>query len=206
MDDFLTFVLRDADAYWSGVWAAAGYPNPQVTYVFPQRGESVPDPCSKTRYSDDSSAHYCALDDRITISQAKAVDLWLGRARANSDPDSGQSSGDFSVAYAVAHEYAHSLQAELDIIPSAAGQVRRFPTYMTELHADCWAGVWANSAYYQGLLEPGDVEEGIQAANLLGDYAFADPKHHGTPAQRRQAFLTGYHLGAAQECDRYLST
>ncbi|MFG2556161.1 neutral zinc metallopeptidase [Streptomyces sp. NPDC048581] len=48
-------------------------------------------------------------------------------------------------AHAVAHEYAHHLQGELGLVPSSETEPRRFPVYKTELHADCWAGVWAKS-------------------------------------------------------------
>jgi predicted metalloprotease len=204
INDFMTHVLRDVDSYWSEVWMAAGYAEPHVDYAFPAQGESVQNPCSETQQSNADTAVYCSLNDAIIISQDLAVRVWQGLVRSNDDPQSGQSSGDFSVAYTVAHEYAHSLQAELGLIPRSESEARLYPTYQTELHADCWAGVWANSAYYRGLLEPGDVEEAIEAANLLGDYAFADPLHHGTPAERRQAFIDGYNSGAPQSCDTYL--
>jgi predicted metalloprotease len=202
--DFMTDVLTDVDSYWSKVWIAAGYAEPHVNYAFPAPGESVQDPCSETSQSNNDTAEYCSLSDEIIISQDMAARVWQGLVRANDDPQSGQSSGDFSVAYTVAHEYAHSLQAELGLIPRSETEARIYPRYQTELHADCWAGVWANSAYYRGLLEPGDVEEAIEAADLLGDYAFADPQHHGTPAERRQAFVEGYNTGAPRSCDTYL--
>jgi predicted metalloprotease len=139
------------------------------------------------------------------MSVAIAERIWTGRLRANDDDASGRTSGDFSVAYAIAHEYAHAMQHELGVIaddPTA----QRFATAAVELHADCWAGVWANSAYYQGVLQPGDVQEGIDAAALVGDYAYGDPRHHGTPAERAEAFLAGYDNGAPRSCGTYLKS
>jgi predicted metalloprotease len=136
-----------------------------------------------------------------------AVRLWEGTYRiVDSGDGTRHATGDFSVAYAVAHEYAHSLQAELGVIASPANDYTlTYPVYKTELHADCWAGVWANSAYYQGLLEAGDIEEAFQSALDLGEYDYADPAHHGTPAQRSQAFMDGYNHGDPASCGPYLT-
>jgi predicted metalloprotease len=206
MDVFLTYVLEDVDRYWSGVWSAAGHAEPQVGYVFPGPAEPVSDACSQTGIAASNAAAYCPLDDKIVVTQAFAQEIWNGRVRANSDPSTGQATGDFSVAYVVAHEYAHSLQAELGLIRTSEDTAALFPTYKTELHADCWAGVWANSAYYTGKLEPGDVEEAIATAALIGDYAFAEEGHHGTPAERQNAFTTGYTQGVPAACDVFLTS
>ena len=85
----------------------------------------------------------------------------------------------------VAHEYAHNLQHEL-------GFFARRPlggNAAFELQADCLAGVWANSVYRAGQLEPGDVEEAQSTALAVGDFEFANAQHHGTPerAARRVA-------------------
>lgn len=207
MYQFMDFVLQDVDQYWSGVWTTAGYPAPYVTYQFPEPGVRATYACSSDGYATDMTAAYCPLDDQIVFSQAMATQIWEGQFRTNEDPATGQASGDFSVAFAIAHEFAHSLQAELALVPRTEAEVltRPYPVYKTELHADCWAGVWANSAYYEGQLEPGDVEEGIEAANLVGDYDFEDVTgHHGTPQQREDAFLTGYNSGVPSDCDPWL--
>lgn len=204
MHDFLTYVMTDVDKYWSGVWSQAGYQEPYVNYVLPGPGESTWDKCSGQMEGSDA-AHYCFVDDRIVIGQEMARKIWEGSLKVNEDPDTGQAAGDFSVAYVVAHEYAHSLQSELGIVPNAQDRKRRYPTYKTELHADCWAGVWANSAYAKGLLEAGDVEEGIKTAQDIGEYDFTDAQHHGTPLQRADAFLDGYNIGVPSACDPFLT-
>lgn len=207
MAGFLAYVLTDIDSYWTSVWKAAGYPEPAVSYNFPGPGELYPTLCESRvpRFNDDRSAFYCPADDTIVFSQVMATDVWLGRVRANDDPETGAASGDFSVAYVMAHEYAHNLQSELGLVPSPQQPQEVYPVYKTELHADCWAGVWANSAYYKGILEPGDVEEGQQSALLFGDYAFTEPGHHGTPQQRTEAFLSGYNSGSPSSCDPWLT-
>lgn len=202
MHDFLENVLTDVAAYWTTVWDASGRPEPTVNHAFPAAGESAPMACAPGS-SDDATAGYCTLDDQIIISQQAATELTLGLWRANADPDTGKPSGDFSAAFAVAHEYAHNLQDELGLLPRAdTGQL--YPTYKTELQADCWAGVWAKSADNAGILEPGDIDEGVQTATLLGDYSTDSAQHHGTPKQRSDAFLMGYATGVESGCDPWL--
>lgn len=82
--------------------------------------------------------------------------------------------GDFAAAYVIAHEVAHHVQNELGIL----GQVHQARqrsnqteanalTVRLELQADCLSGVWARSV--KGLLEPGDIEEALNAARMIGD-------------------------------------
>ena len=79
-----------------------------------------------------------------------------------------------------------------------------------ELQADCYAGVWARSAADRGLLEPGELEEGINAAAAVGDDRLqrettgrVSPESftHGTSEQRVRWFRTGYQAGAPEACD-----
>lgn len=200
---FMTLAIKDVSTYWAGVWKGAGYPASSVYYAFPAPGETAVDTCEPSRVSDDTTAEYCSENDTIIVSQAIAVALWNGQEHAN-DTTLGYTTGDFSVAYAVAHEYAHSLQEELGILPAVGATSRRFPVYKTELHADCWAGVWASSAYYAGALDSTDIQEGIETANDLGDNDLDNPRHHGTPQQRVQAFVQGYQSGQPKACDSWL--
>jgi predicted metalloprotease len=72
-----------------------------------------------------------------------------------------------------------------------------------ELQADCMAGLWGNSVYRQGKLEPGDVEEAISTVMAVGDFDLNNPQHHGTPEQRRAAWLAGYETGDPSRCGTY---
>lgn len=195
MHEFLEFVLRDVDAVWSHKFRSWGYREPYVKYAFPVTGQGVHSACNGGFVTNDSSAFYCPADDTIVISQALARSVWSGTMVGPDRQRLNGPGGDFAVAFIVAHEVAHSIQAELGI---------RTSTVRMELHADCWAGVWANSAYHRNLLDPGDIREGLAAAWLVGDSNFNDPGHHGTSKQRMEAFMHGYNTGRAAACDGYL--
>ena len=85
-----------------------------------------------------------------------------------------------------------------------------------ELQADCYAGVWAYHAQHERqVLEPGDVEEAINAAQAVGDdrlqqqaqgYVVPDSFTHGTSAQRARWFETGFASGRPQVCDTFNAT
>ena len=109
--------------------------------------------------------------------------------------------GDFAFAYVIAHEVGHHVQHLLGTLSDAHQQMARMSeseankmSVRTELQADFYAGVWAyhdNKMF--GSLEPGDIEEGLNAASKIGDdylqkqaqgYAMPDSFNHGTSAQR----------------------
>ena len=130
-----------------------------------------------------------------------------------------QAPGDFAMAYVVAHEVghhvqdlegtldqAHDLQARASETEGNAVQVR------VELQADCYAGVWAANAKQpngQPVMEPGDFEEGMRAAEAIGDDTLQkqmqgrvvpDSFTHGTSAQRMEALQRGYKSGNPAAC------
>lgn len=125
--------------------------------------------------------------------------------------------GDFAAAYVIAHEVAHHIQNELGIL----GEVHALRvksdkaaanalTVRLELQADCLSGVWAH--YVDGLLEPGDLEEALNAARQIGDdtlqrNAGRIPQPHtfthGTSEQRARWFATGYKSGDMRSCDTF---
>jgi predicted metalloprotease len=105
------------------------------------------------------------------------------------------------VAYVVAHEYAHNVQQDVAYLNSP----RPIATRDFELQADCMAGLWGNSVYHQGLLEPGDVEEAISTALAAGDFDIYSAGHHGTPEERRDAWTEGFRSGDPTVCNRYLT-
>lgn len=125
--------------------------------------------------------------------------------------------GDFAAAYVIAHEVAHHIQNELGILPEvnkrrrAVGQVEANAlTVRLELQADCLSGVWARAV--GGMLEPGDIEEALNAARKIGDdhlqrrsgrvpqpHTFT----HGTSEQRSRWFATGYQSGDPGRCDTF---
>ena len=128
--------------------------------------------------------------------------------------------GDFAQAYVLAHEVGHHVQNLLGV--SMAVQQRRRAvsktdgnklSVLTELQADCYAGVWAHHAHKDNqLLEPGDLEEGMNAAAQIGDDALMgragaqirpEAFTHGTSEQRQQWLYKGLETGDPQQCDTF---
>jgi uncharacterized protein len=136
--------------------------------------------------------------------------------------------GDFAQAYVVAHEIGHHVQNLLGT--SAAVQERERSaasqeeanewSVRLELQADCYAGVWAHSVYERGQedptgdvgLEEGDIEEGLAAAEAVGDDRIqeqagmeVDPESwtHGSSAQRQEWFNRGFESGDPDRCDTF---
>ena len=124
--------------------------------------------------------------------------------------------GDFARLYVIAHEYGHHIQNLTGLaaqIRSAQQQNPREANSLQvrmELQADCYAGVWAGKN--RGLIERGDLEEGLQAASSIGDDTLQrnagqriNPEGftHGTSAQRMDALRAGLASGDSAICDRY---
>lgn len=193
MDDFLIDVIEDVDRYWVRVFAESGFTEPQVTYNWLAPGEVAQMACGGGKATSDDTAAYCPADDTIYVSQQFAYNLWRGIVRGQQGVTYP---GDFGVALVVAHEYAHNIQTELGIGQRLAEEIAR----PYELQADCFAGTWANSEYYEGRLEAGDPEEAIQTAADLGDLDFLSPTHHGTPEERADAWARGYNGGNPDDC------
>lgn len=125
--------------------------------------------------------------------------------------------GDFAQYYVVAHEFGHHIQT----LTGASEQVRRAQARASkaegnalsvrlELQADCYAGVWA--AQNRDRLEPGDVEEGMRAAEAIGDDTLQRQAQgrvvpesftHGTSAQRQTWLRRGLESGDPAACDTF---
>jgi uncharacterized protein len=194
MNEFLTSVTKDVDTYWTKAFEDAGVTEPRVSYAWIPAGQAASSACGPLG---DSAAAYCPADDTIYISEQFATDIYNGaldHALPGSSQGYGRTVGDFAVAYIVAHEYGHQIQDELGVFQQG------LPTIAFELQADCYAGAWANSAYREDRLEDGDVQEALDAALAVGDFDTANPGHHGTPEQRREAWLTGFESGDLGAC------
>jgi hypothetical protein len=126
--------------------------------------------------------------------------------------------GDFAQAYVLAHEIGHHVQT----IVGTASQVRQAQradparrndlSVRIELQADCYAGVWGHSAARRDKLDPGDVEEGLNAAAAIGDDRIqrmgggrVSPETftHGSSADRVRWFRTGLESGDPKACDTF---
>ena len=128
--------------------------------------------------------------------------------------------GDFAQAYVIAHEVGHHVQNLLGVEAKVREAMQRGSPQRAnallvrlELQADCYAGVWAYHAQHERqVLEPGDVQEAIDAAQAVGDdrlqqqaqgYVVPDSFTHGTSAQRARWFETGFASGRPQVCDTF---
>jgi predicted metalloprotease len=201
MEDFMYYVLVELDSYWSSVFADNGLAEPWVSYYFPAPGEwnysACTDGYGNPTVIDDTSLFYCPVSERIVVSQQIASDIWTGTMIGPDGQRAGGMIGDFAVAMMLAHEFGHHIQDELGLLGQA-------DTPTLEQHADCLAGVWTAAAERIGILDPGDVDEGLTAAWLVGDSAFDAADHHGTSDQRMAAFATGYSGGGPSACDGYV--
>jgi uncharacterized protein len=205
MEQFLTGVTKDVDAYWTKEFKDAKLPEPKVKYAWIPEGYTAASACGDDDGAmGDSAAAYCSGDDTIYISQKFATDIYNGtldQSLPGSSQGYGSATGDFAVAYIVAHEYGHQVQDELGLFDKYGGQV---PAMNFELQADCYAGTWANSAGQRNELDDGDVQEAIDAALAVGDFQSENPAHHGTPEQRADAWQTGFQSGDPATCNSYL--
>ena len=196
IDAFLTDTLEDVDRYWTRTLTAAGREEPRVNFVWVEPDRRVRTECGAV--ADNQAAFYCPADDTIYIAQVLAAELYegLNEGLPGQQAGYGRAVGDFGVAYIVAHEYAHNLQNEFGTFAAAPrGSSKPF-----ELQADCMAGLWGNSVYREGRLKPGDVEEAMNTALAVGDFDYTDRNHHGTPEERRDAWLTGFENGDPAAC------
>ena len=200
LEAFLTEVLRSVDSYWTTTLRASDMQEPRVGYRWIAAGDRVLTGCRHV--ADDDAALYCPADDTIYVAQAFAAGILRGIRDDFPGQRAGQGRaiGDFGVAYIVAHEYGHNIQQELGFF----GQGRRLAAKPFELQADCMAGSWGNSVYRAGKLKPGDVEEALSTAKAVGDFEYLSPQHHGTPDERREAWLRGYESGDPSACQAYV--
>jgi predicted metalloprotease len=120
-----------------------------------------------------------------------------------------RAAGDFAQAYVVAHEIGHHVQKQIGVMDQVDSKRGRGDanqmSVRLELQADYLAGVWAHHAQRtKNILEPGDLEEALGAANAVGDdrlqkqargSVVPDSFTHGTSAQRVRWFRLGFETG-----------
>ena len=144
---------------------------------------------------------YCPADNKVYLDLSFFQEL----SRRFGAP------GDFAAAYVIAHEIGHHVQTvlgiEADVRRKQQEDRENANVYLVrlELQADCFAGVWARSTYDRGLLESGDLEEGIGAAAAVGDDRLGARSReqwtHGSSELREKWFKTGFDSGDPGDCD-----
>jgi predicted metalloprotease len=192
--NYVVAVLEDADKMWSDWFGRMGLEEPNVSYETIMPGLTSSSRCKLGVKLDShyQNAFFCRADavapadGKIFLPMTTFLDMWSG----NIFNKRSKSAGDFAAATIVAHEFGHHIANELAIqgafqLPDA--RMNR------ELEADCFSGVWARSLYGEGKLEDGDIQEAMDAIFAIGDYDLNNPDHHGTPAQRVNAWSVGYY-------------
>ena len=202
---FVAFVLADTEDTWGKIFTDAGrrYERP-ILVLFTGQTASA---CGSA--STASGPFYCPGDRKVYIDLAFYREL---QQRFHAP-------GDFAQAYVIAHEIGHHVQNLLGTLPKVdaqrerAGQVEANRlTVRLELQADCLAGVWGHSAQERDILDPGDVDEALNAASQIGDDTLQkqiqgrvvpDSFTHGTSDQRSRWFKRGFTQGNVSACDTF---
>jgi hypothetical protein len=207
MGKFVRRVLADTEDVWGRVFAAAGKEYQKPTLVL--FSGATPTACGPGQSA--MGPFYCPLDQKVYVDLA-FYDFMKRRFGAK---------GDFAQAYVIAHEIGHHVQNLLGIADAvqqakmragSEAEVNALQVKM-ELQADCLAGVWASlNDQLKGRLEPGDIEEGLNAAAAIGDdmiqrrtqgYVVPDAFTHGSSAQRVRWFRRGLQSGQVKACDTF---
>lgn len=201
---FVSFVLDDVQASWTESFAGSGQRYEEAELVLFTTGVNTA--CGQA--SSAVGPFYCPADQRVYLDLGFFQDL-AGRFDAP---------GDFAQAYVIAHEIAHHVQN----ITGISDEVRRLQqenpddanelSIRLELQADCLAGVWGYTTFERGILESGDLEEGLAAAAAVGDDRIQEQATgridreswtHGSSEQRVKWFRRGFDSGDASRCDTF---
>jgi predicted metalloprotease len=206
MARFLPAVLSSTDAVWTEVFRQNGATYREPKLVAYTGGTQTG--CGAGQAA--MGPFYCPSDGNIYIDPTFFSEL----TQRFGAP------GDFAAAYVIAHEVGHhiqNLEGTLDRAQAAqarAGEAAGNQIQVgVELQADCYAGVWAANARAPDgtrALEPGDVEEGLRAAEAIGDDTLQRQAQgtvvpesftHGSSAQRMNALRTGLESGNPAACN-----
>ncbi|NTF42624.1 neutral zinc metallopeptidase [Rhizobium rhizogenes] len=203
MKQFVATVLADTEDTWTGIFKSMGqtYTDPKLVLF----SGSFPSACGQASAA--TGPFYCPSDQKIYLDMAFFQQM----------KDQFGASGDFAQAYVIAHEVGHHVQDQLGILPKF-NQARRNMSEVDankmsvriELQADCFAGIWGKFTQQKGILQAGDLEEALNAAQQIGDdtlqkrsqgYVVPDSFNHGTSAQRMKWFKQGFDSGKLTDCD-----
>ena len=203
---FVAVVLADTEDAWNDVFRQMGrkYEEPRLVLFT----DVIQSGCGFARGA--TGPFYCPQDRQVYIDLGffRQLQERLGAG------------GDFAEAYVIAHEVGHHVQKLLGITDRVDAARRRGSeaesnrlSVRLELQADFLAGVWARYAdRTKHVVEAGDIEEAIRAANAVGDdrlqsrsrgYVVPDSFTHGTSEQRVRWFRRGYETGDLSQGDTF---
>jgi uncharacterized protein len=204
--EFVSVVLADTEDTWQQVFRQRGSTYREPTLVlFSGRVNSA---CGMATAA--VGPFYCPGDQQVYIDLSFFHDLNVRHGAP----------GDFAQAYVIAHEVGHHVQTLMGISEqvqaagrgSSKAQLNAL-SVRQELQADCFAGLWGHAANTQRqLLDPGDLEEALQAATAIGDdrlqreaggQVVPDSFTHGSSQQRVKWFRRGFEGGDLAACDTF---
>ncbi|HVV94361.1 MAG TPA: neutral zinc metallopeptidase [Hyphomicrobiales bacterium] len=202
---FVSQVLQSTEIVWTQIFRDGGATYRKPTLVLYTGGTRTA--CGVGQAA--MGPFYCPNDQKVYLDTSFFREL----------SDRFGAPGQFAEAYVIAHEIGHHVQNQLGILPKVdearqrAGRVQANQlSVRLELQADCFAGIWANRANAAGRLDPGDVQQALDAASAIGDdrlerqsqgYVVPDSFTHGTSAQRVRWFQTGVKAGSIKACDTF---
>jgi predicted metalloprotease len=201
---FMSDALDDIQQFWSAEPGLSA-PYRDATLVLFTGGVST-NGCGNAPSS--AGPFYCPADQKayLDLSFFRELDDRFG------------AEGDFAQVYVLAHELGHHVQNLLGTSDEVRQAEQQDPgraneySVRLELQADCYAGIWGASAQERGILEPGDLEEGLGAAAAVGDDRIqaqagmeVDPESwtHGSAEARQRWFTRGFEQGAPEACDTF---
>ncbi|PSL27619.1 KPN_02809 family neutral zinc metallopeptidase [Chitinophaga ginsengisoli] len=203
---FASTVLADTEDVWSELFSEMNknYKDPgMVLYTdYDQSG------CGAAQSA--MGPFYCPADEKVYLDLNFFTEM----------EQRFKVAGDFAMAYVIAHEVGHHVQNLLGTsrkVQAMRSQLSEKEynrlSVMLELQADFLAGVWAHHAQKKhNILEPGDIEEALNAASAVGDDALQkaaqghvvpDAFTHGTSAQRVKWFKKGFETGDIKQGDTF---
>ncbi len=194
--------LTSLNATWETAFNRAGIPFEQPFLDLYRDGRVATEGCGSATSA--AGPFYCPADKGIYIDTSFYDQL----------AQMAGTGGDFARLYVIAHEYGHHIQTVTGLSPQVRSAQQRNPSQANqlqvamELQADCYAGMWAGRN--RDKIEPGDLEEGLQAASAIGDDtlmrnagARINPESftHGTSRQRMEALKLGLESRNDSACD-----
>lgn len=208
LTQFVSVVLADTEDTWIPIFRQSGatYREPKLV-LFSNQVNSA---CGLAQAA--VGPFYCPADQKVYLDLSFYEDL---KNRHNAP-------GDFAQAYVIAHEIGHHVQTltgiSRQVQAAKRGRSQAEANQLSvrqELQADCYAGIWAHHAQRtRNILEPGDIEEALNAASQIGDdtlqkqaqgYVVPDSFTHGSSTQRVRWFKQGFQSGKVEQCDTFSS-
>ena len=212
MGSMISGILGEIDDRWSEIFQASGqtYTGPKIVLF---RNATNGGRCGMAQSA--MGPFYCPPERKIFL------DTGFFREVETRFHGCSGSACKFTDAYIIAHEAGHHIQNLLGILPRVTAQQQSSSKadsnalqVRVELQADCLSGLWVNHEEKKrpGFLEAGDIDAALSTASAIGDDTLQrqatgrvvpDSFTHGSAAQRKRWFMTGYQQGTLKACDTF---